>query len=255
MVQRTYYPPPEGQFADTSCGCSDRLHGYSLHDIERAVKTAVRARKWIAADRDQVHQAAWDGIVDLLCDGQDHPTYRDLLRAGDQGIDRMVAGDKHHYGWARNHGIGTAPRFNAYWMPWVARRGDTSGPQDRVVERVAVEEVRASLSPLNQRVLDALAACMGDLDAAAVVADLKSRKLRSQVLIARAAFLALWHEGETPRVQQRGVGVLRRKSKRVCGTAGGYTLHLERKQQPCDACRAANTAVAAARRARIAGAA
>src|SRR5687767_14098388 len=101
MVARTYYrTEPEPTFAHPChlYGCTDRMHGHSLDDIDRAARIAVSARMHFAADRAELHQAARDGAVDRLVTAEDHPTFRDLVRAGEYAIDGTQSDWRHHHG-------------------------------------------------------------------------------------------------------------------------------------------------------------
>lgn len=70
----------------------------------------------------------------------------------------------------------------------------------------------------------------------------------------RRAFFALWHEGETPRIERRKYHQRRDRGHQPCGTPAGYGRHKYNREHPCDACRAAKTAYAADRRAAKKGA-
>lgn len=188
-----------------------------------------------------------DGIVDFLAGAADCPQFHELLRAGQHGLSQMSNTDRHHRGVRPGGGVGNAARFVAYWSHW---RGANENEQDTMVERLAAETVRRALCAEDRYVLTAVAACMGNLEEAAAVADLSFNVFKGRVRAARRNFLVLWHEMETPRLPARSTPVLRQETRRPpCGTRGGYEAHRYRKEQACDPCLAASSSYSAGRRA------
>ena len=87
------------------------------------------------------------------------------------------------------------PHFHAYWNT-VARH--TASPEEPIVERVALAQIRPRLAPRFQDALLALAA-HENYQAAASSLGLRQNTFYKRVQQARNAVLALWWEGETPR--------------------------------------------------------
>lgn len=237
MVARTYYrTEPEPTFAHP-CRlhrCADRMHGHTLEDVDRAARIAVSTRLHFAADRAELHQAAWDGVVDRLISAEGHPTFRDLVRAGEFAIDNTQSDWRHHHGHGPR-GTGTRPGFLRYWTTVTA----TSVHEDRIVEFTALTQVWWALTDQQRAVLTALATA-GTLTAAAEVADLSAAHLKALVRRARARAAELWHEHETPQPPTRFVR--RGRAHAPCGTSAGYAACRRRHGRACESCRAARRA-------------
>lgn len=251
MVMKTYYPPPSETFPPAApTGRREAMHGYDMHDLHQAASTATATKRFLAANRDDLYQAAWDAVVDLLCEAHRPPTWYDLVRAGQVGIQKLRDEFVHTHGYNRATAqVGAAPGFAKYWAHnplW------NSPVEEGVVERVALRQILAAL-PARQRTALTVRAAADSQQQAADLAGLTYAYMGQAVRESRAAVLALWHEGETPAVKPRTYHQRRAVQHQPCGTPGGYRRHRYRKEQACDDCRAAIAAYAAEGRAARAG--
>lgn len=156
--------------------------------------------------------AAWSAAAEALC-SSGAAAEGVLLRAARDGITAAADRTRQFYGLSQASGY-TEPSagFAKYWGRAVEdRAGDfqydrvpgatwhqppLSGWEDAVVERIALRQVMAGISPAHRRVLRALAE-HGDQEAAARALGTTYATYRSRLRAARAAFRVLWHEGET----------------------------------------------------------
>jgi hypothetical protein len=72
-----------------------------------------------------------------------------------------------------------------------------SGPEDRVIERIALAQIWPCLRPAHREALLALAA-HGDYGLAARALGKPYSTFKADISRARREFLKLWHEGEAP---------------------------------------------------------
>ena len=84
--------------------------------------------------------------------------------------------------------------FQKYWH-LSTRPAD--GPEERIVERIALTQIWAALSPRLRDAFTALAV-HDDYGRAAAAVGKTRDQYNSQLSYARRVFLALWHEHETP---------------------------------------------------------
>jgi len=113
--------------------------------------------------------------------------------AGMRAIGRAGDRELREHGAARGgDGLHGMPSFEIYWAAKTAPPADAT-----VVDRVAVWQIWPMLRPLHQMAFLALAA-HGDYAEAARAVGYPYSSFASLISEARAAFLALWHEGETP---------------------------------------------------------
>lgn len=173
-------------------------HGYTVRDIEHITRLVLRLDRWYtAADGEERYDAVWFGIVEHLLTAAEPPTRNELLRAGTEASDARVKDEM------RTHGRDTRvigrrmPRFYAYWRP-----SNTPGPENGVVDRLAVQQIWPLLQPRQQQALTALAAT-GDYERAAAVLGVTLGTLSVLISGGRRRFYAWWHEHEEPSRQWR----------------------------------------------------
>jgi hypothetical protein len=176
-------------------------YGWTLHDIDRAVRAGIhRNSAYSACDTDERYATGWHAAVELLYTAEQPPTWDDLSRAAWYAADHETRRAGEHRGHARSRGdtyTGRTdmPRWHAYWAT-IARH--TGSPEEPVVERLALAQIWPRLTPGQQAALLALAA-HGDYQQAADALGLSRPAFYRQVRLARGRVLALWWEGETPR--------------------------------------------------------
>ena len=170
-------------------------HGYTMRDLDNLARTVVMNNRtwWPAGDRDDLHAAAWHGIVEHLCETDAPPTRRDLLEAGRQALAADVKATMRHHGTRRDTNNNGA-HYAMYWE-WAGRA--TPNPEHGIVERIALEQILTALTPRQREAFTALATA-GDYPEAARLLGIADQTLRSLLGRARTAFRELWHEGETP---------------------------------------------------------
>jgi hypothetical protein len=168
--------------------------GYTFRELHQIAARATVYCRW--GDRfpfSARFEIAWDGVVDHLAGCQEPPESFDLYKAGMRAIGRASERELREHGITRgSDGLQVMPRFDAYWAPRHGAPADAS-----VVDRLAVWQIWPMLRPLHQMAFLALAA-HGDYARAAEAAGYPYSTFSSLIGEARAAFFALWHEGETP---------------------------------------------------------
>jgi len=182
-------PLRQGTYDDTT----EVRHGYTVADLSRIAGIAVRAaaRRGIR-DLDDKHSAAMCALVEELHACACDPGSSALLRAAETAISN--SSDRYWANWGYNATTRELQKgFPRYWRP-------ASGtPLDEAVaERVAVHQILAALTERQQQVVHTLAE-LGDRRAAAAVLGVDPTTVSAVLGNARRAFMALWHEGETPR--------------------------------------------------------
>jgi DNA-directed RNA polymerase specialized sigma24 family protein len=202
-------------------------HGYTLRDLENLARAVVMNNRtwWPAGDRDDLHAAAWHGIVEHLCTADEPPTRRDLLEAGRRALAEDVKATMRHHG-ARRDTSNNGQKYAMYWE-WAGRA--IPSPEAGIVERLALEQILAALTPRQREAFAALAAA-GDYPEAARLLDIADQTLRSLLGRARTAFRELWHEGEIP---SRHWGCDRRagSTRGTVGKGESAVANLRRRQR------------------------
>lgn len=170
-------------------------HGYTMRDLDTLARSVVINNRawWPAGDRDDLHAAAWHGIVEHLCTADEPPARRDLLEAGREALAQDVRDTMRHRG-TRRDSSNNGARYAMYWE-WAGRA--TPSPEAGIVERVALEQILEALTPRQREAFTALAAA-GDYPEAARLLAIEDQTFRSLLGRARGAFRGLWHEGEQP---------------------------------------------------------
>jgi DNA-directed RNA polymerase specialized sigma24 family protein len=169
-------------------------HGHSLTDIDHLARTVVSNGRawWPTGDRDDLHAAAWHGIVEHLCTTDEPPTRRDLLEAGRRALVDDVRDTMRHHG-ARRDNTNNGQRYAMYWE-WAGHA--IPSPENAIIERLALAQILDALTPRQRQAFMALAVS-GDYPEAARLLDIADETYRSLLGRARTAFRGLWHEGET----------------------------------------------------------
>jgi hypothetical protein len=200
------------------CGAreTELRHGYTLGDIEDLSRAAVRRDVWHRslplADR---LDTAWSAIAEHLYASDEPPARTALIRAAWTALRQETEDEWHTHGVSRAAGVyeggAVMHGFARYWNP-AAR---APGPENAVVDRVALAQIWAALAPRHREVLAALAA-RGDYTGAAQFLDRRRGTVIAQASRARQSFLELWHEGEAPsrpwNLGRTGKGTTRRRS-------------------------------------------
>lgn len=173
------------------------LHGYTVAAASRIAYVAVEAaRRRGAHDLDEKRSIALCAIITELHEHDTDPGISALMRAAEYAVDNEHNRDLSNRGvntnrwkYDRTYQLG----FQRYWRPL------TGVPMDEAVaERLGCRQILAALSGRQQETLHALAVCDGDPKAAALLLGIRANSVAGNLRNARAAFLALWHEHETP---------------------------------------------------------
>lgn len=186
--------------------------GFTLGDLQRIARGAARRARGMAADFDDLYAEAFGAAAELLYSAEEKPSEREVFHGAQVALDALSHKNKSYrgiatqvdgaWGWS-----GSAPRFAAYW--WDGARPAPS-PEDRIVERLALEQILPTL-PDHQR--EAIAALAAFDDHRAAKAALGHPSWYGRYLsLGRRHFLALWHEGEQP---SAAWGVDRRGSRSI----------------------------------------
>lgn len=205
---------------------TDIRHGYTLADLDRLARAAITRNPWYrAADADERYAVAWHTIAEHLYTADQPPAAHDLIRAAWRAADAhtMRTGEERGHGRARGEhyaGRTDMPRWHAYWET-VTRHA--ASPEEPVVERLALAQIWPRLTLAHQQALTALAA-HGDYQAAADAVGASRATFYARVRHARAAVLALWWEGETPRRGWRD-----RRVQSPAGRRQSASTHIRRR--------------------------
>jgi hypothetical protein len=209
--------------ADVVAG-AELCHGYTLADIDRLALNAVRWGHWhYGMNFHDRREVAWSAIAECLCSSDEAPRRFELIAAAQRAIGEHVRTDCITHGVASERGYAGMPHFQAYWhLPSC----HAQGPEERVVDRVALAQIWVMLSLQHRQVLLALAA-YEDHGRAARSLGLKQSTYRNRMSEARRAFYVLWHEGERPsriwardyrggrgvNPESRGTGLIQRRKR------------------------------------------
>jgi hypothetical protein len=208
-------------------------HGYTLADINKLTMIAVYRDHWHRGmELHERQELAWSAIVECLYSQDEPPSRHVLIQAAQVAIDLAVRTDRsthglsvqNSYAKSGNNAFAEMPNFWRYW--WI-QAGHSNGPEERVVDRLALWQIWTELAPRFQRVLLALAT-HDDHNLAAQSLGITRSAYQTMLCEARRAFYALWHEGEEPsrlwahdfrggrKTENRSVAssVIRRRAKR-----------------------------------------
>jgi len=172
----------------------DAWLGYTFGELHQIAGRATVFCRW--GDRfpfAERFEIAWAGIVDYLAGCDDTPERFEVYKAGMRAISRASDRELREHGVARgDDGLHAMRSFEIYWALKTAPGADAV-----IVDRVAMWQIWAMLRPLHQMAFLALAA-HGDYAEAAQAVGYPYSTFTSLISEARAAFFALWHEGEAP---------------------------------------------------------
>ncbi|PSK85956.1 hypothetical protein CLV63_13715 [Murinocardiopsis flavida] len=169
--------------------------GYTLAAIDDIASNAAATVFWRGSlDRRRRTETAWSAIAELLYSAEEAPTRNDLFCAAWDACRSHARKDNSFHGWRQGYDAGT---MRAYERFWALAANPCPGPESGVVERIALAQIWARLTPTHRRVLLALAA-HEDYTRASEAIGVKYHSFLSMISKARRAFLALWHEGEEP---------------------------------------------------------
>lgn len=172
-------------------------HGYTVAAASRIAYVAAEGwRRTIAGDLEERRAIALCAIIAELHQHNMDPGISVLMNAAQAAVQREQDRD-----WS-NRGINTNPwkydrtyqvGFQRYWCA-----GARTPMDEAIAERIGCRQILAAMSERQQQTLHALAVCNGDPKAAALLLGIKPNGVTSNLRNARAAFLELWHEHETP---------------------------------------------------------
>lgn len=182
------------------------VHGYTMADLDRAARIAAgKSFSRVLPEVDR-YEAAWHAIAELLYSAPASPTFRDLLDAGRDAINRE---NKSHW---QNHGISQDTRqhtgsYERYWegiAPTVGRHG--RWPEDfteAATERLALPQV---LGLLNEDEYEAIAtlAVHGSRRAAMTALGIGSTTLDRRLTSARRRIVEAWFAPDRPPQREAG---------------------------------------------------
>lgn len=214
------------------------LHGYTFDRLHQLARSSASNNYTLAADYIDLYAAAHGAMIDLLLSAEQAPSEYDLRYVGKAAIWQLVRDHRQTYGYRDRewgNGIGSAPRFNAFWSDWLSV---APSHETRIVERVALFQVLQRLKSIHQAAIVSLAVCDGDRDAAAAALRIKLGAFNFRLQSARAAAVALWHEHETPHRNPLSRPDHRRHRGDVapCGSIGAAHRHRDRKERLCGLC-------------------
>jgi hypothetical protein len=177
-------------------------HGYTLTQIQGLAVQAAR-REWWHRTRDfhERTDIAWSAIVERLYTSDERPAANDLAIAGMAAINQFYEKDLQQHG-IYDHGTfaehGHAPTGVNFGRYWFFTTSPAPSPEDSVVDRLALAQIWASLTPGARKAFLALAAFGGDYNAAAAALGNTYDSYTWKLVDARRQFLARWHEHEKP---------------------------------------------------------
>jgi DNA-directed RNA polymerase specialized sigma24 family protein/DNA-binding XRE family transcriptional regulator len=213
-------------------------HRITVQDVRRTARICAPSTRRVlrdAHDYAERYQAACVSVIEYLYLTDRAPTHEDLLRAARRGVKLYERGNLRHWGVVVEDG--EPRRRTSYYGYWLDRTRSDESPETRIVEPMATRQILSALNATYRQALLAFAACDGSYRDAAAVLDISQTATQSRVNRARALFLALWHEYETPRA-----GLWRRQAKRSdetlvpCGTPAAAHRHRRRQEQVCQPC-------------------
>jgi len=169
--------------------------GYTFTQLRQIADRAAVYCRWgdrfAAPERFEI---AWAGLVDHLTTcGDTSPEPFELYKAAQRAIGRASNKELNEHGVTHGgDGLHAMPKFQIYWTPRPAPAADAT-----VVDKIAMWQIWATLRPLHKLVFLALAA-HNDYTQAAQAIGYPYSTFTALICQARAEFLALWHEGDTP---------------------------------------------------------
>lgn len=180
-------PPPR---ADDPVG-----HGYTAFQVVRLAVWAARECRWVDA-MDPAHRAetAWEAITEHLQLAPERPQETELIALGWKAMKAQ------HYQDLKVRGLGGKDKTllsRAFVRYWTSASAPAHSHEDHIVDRLALAQIWTALKPAHRQVLTALAE-HEDRRRAERSLNMDPPAFTRALGRARRAFLALWHEGETP---------------------------------------------------------
>ncbi len=180
-------PPPR---ADDPVG-----HGYTAVQVVRLAVWAARECRWVDA-MDPAHRAetAWEAITEHLQLAPERPQETELIALGWKAMKAQ------HYQDLKVRGLGGKDKTllsRAFVRYWTSASAPAHSHEDHIVDRLALAQIWTALKPAHRQVLIALAE-HEDRRRAERSLNMDTPAFTRALGRARRAFLALWHEGETP---------------------------------------------------------
>lgn len=172
-------------------------YGYTLESLTRMAHWAARHRKpWHqGVELSERYEIAWAAIAECLYAASEPPSSADLVRAAWEAIRAQADSRRQFLGYAHVHAAeSTGRNFERYWR---SVAGPHDGPEERLIERIALSQIWPRLTPASREALAALAV-HGDYQQAAASLGLGYKTFTSRISDARRQFLKLWHDGEPP---------------------------------------------------------
>lgn len=168
-------------------------HGYNVTDLSRISAAIVSwAARRGAHDLDEKRAIALCALIEELHRHDCDPGLDLLMKAASRALENAT--DRDWANWGYNSKTKEQQKgFQPYWRPGAGTPLDES-----VTESVAVRQILAALSERQRETLEALATCFGDPKAAALLLGINPNSVAGNLRNARAAFLPLWFEHETP---------------------------------------------------------
>jgi hypothetical protein len=178
-----------------SAAAAELRHGFTLESLTRLAHFAARRGHY---DRGiplpERFEAAWSAMAESLYAAEEEPSIEDLLQAGWLAIRHYAERDRQFRGRAHDGPAGPGRNFERYWH---AVSAPVDSPEDRLIDRIALDQIWPRLTPASREALTALAACE-DYRRAAESLGLGYRTFVCRISEARRQFLRLWHDGEKP---------------------------------------------------------
>ncbi|WP_239646206.1 hypothetical protein [Nocardiopsis valliformis] len=170
-------------------------HGYTAFQVVRLAVWAARECRWVNG-MDMVHRAetAWEAITEHLQLVTARPQETDLIAIGWKAMKAQ------HYQDLKAHGLGGKDKAlvsRAFLRYWTSTSAPAHSHEDLLVDRIALVQIWAALTPTHRQVLTALAE-HDDRRRAERAVNMDTAAFTRTLGRARRAFFALWHEGETP---------------------------------------------------------
>lgn len=204
-------------------------HGYTMADIERYARFAWRNRGHANMDARDGLECAWFAIVELIYTSAQRPQSYELINAGNNAIRNMISDEMRHHGRSTRPEVGITPAFRRYWNSTVSTE---DGFTERLVERLALRQVLAELTPVQYEVLVAIATHDTPRDAASHL-NMDINRLRYHLAEARKQISELWMHPETPRSMRRP----RRDKDTVCRYGHARAEHSYKSKRGLWVCR------------------
>ena len=170
-------------------------HGYTAFQVVRLAVWAARECRWVNG-MDMVHRAetAWEAIAEHLHLAVKRPEETELIAIGWKAMKAQ------HYQDLKVHGLGGKDKTlvsRAFLRYWTSASAPTHSHEELLVDRIALAQIWAALTPTHRQVLTALAE-HEDRRRAERAVNMDAAAFTRTLGRARRAFFTLWHEGETP---------------------------------------------------------